>query len=107
MLLGTLRPSALATRAPKLHNAPMNSLPRVRLIFIVLAAALAGPTGCKRSGGAPGVAGPKPVAQGTLLATVTVAPLDRIVANVDALSRTLGLPFAGKDLLTTLAAQNG
>jgi hypothetical protein len=85
----------------------MNSSPRGFLAVVTFFAALAAASGCKRSGGPPGVQGPRPAAPGTLLATVTVAPLDRIVANVDALSRTLGLPFAGKDLLTTLAAQNG
>jgi hypothetical protein len=41
-----------------------------------------------------------------LLASVSVAPLDRITGDVDGLSGALGLPFAGKDLLTMLAAQH-
>src|SRR5438093_13274528 len=63
---------------------------------------------CKSSGGVPAVEGLRPAdeARATLLATVSVAPLDTITGDVDALARTLGLPFSGKDLLTNIAAQN-
>ena len=36
-----------------------------------------------------------------------MAPMDTILARVDALAHTLELPFAGKDFVTMLAAQNG
>ncbi len=66
------------------------------------------PAGCKRSGGPPAVAGIRPAddVRGGLLATVTVSSLDRALGDVDGLARKLQLPFSGKDLMTTLAAQN-
>jgi hypothetical protein len=48
---------------------------------------------------------PASASRAALLATVTIAPLDTVAGHVDTLSRTLGLPFSGKDLLTTLTAQ--
>ena len=76
------------------------------LARLLLAAALALATACTR-GNAPAIEGVRPASESraALLATVTVAPLDAIAGHVDALSRTLGLPFTGKDLLTTLTAQ--
>jgi hypothetical protein len=63
---------------------------------------------CKSTGGAPPVEGVRPAdeSRSSLLASVTIAPLDELTGNIDALSRTLGLPFAGKELVTMLAAQN-
>src|SRR2546423_12357926 len=104
---GRPRPAALAVEASSRHNARMLALPGPRWAnATILAVALSFLGACKKSGNLPGINGPTPEARAGLLSTVTVAPLDGIVAHVDALSRALQLPFAGKDLLTTLAAQN-
>src|SRR5215210_7401373 len=102
---------ALAGAAARLHNAPMKSpalapaCRRVLLAALFLGAAAA----CKKSGGAPPIEGVRPAddMRPALVATASFAPLDTISAHVDSLSRTLGLPFAGADLVTMLAAQNG
>jgi hypothetical protein len=75
-------------------------------LALLLALALAA-SSCKTSGGLPPVEGIRSAgdARPSLLASVSIAPLDRITGDVDGLSRALGLPFAGKDLLTMLAAQ--
>jgi hypothetical protein len=72
-----------------------------------LLAAIVPVVACARSGGAPGIEGVRPAndSRASLLATVTVAAPDTVIGHVDALSRTLGLPFTGKDLATTLTAQ--
>jgi hypothetical protein len=79
--------------------------PRLAALSLLVLAAVAA---CKSSGGLPPVAGIRTAADARpgLLATLSVAPLDRITGDVDGLSRALGLPFAGKDLLTMLAAQH-
>jgi hypothetical protein len=80
---------------------------RVRLLFCSIALAVAA-SSCKSSGGTPPIEGVRAAdeARPGLLASLTLAPLDRITGDVDGLSRALGLPFQGKDLLTMLAAQH-
>jgi hypothetical protein len=81
----------------------------LRLLMVLSLAGLVGAgLSCKSSGGTPAIEGVRSAEEGRagLLASVAIAPLDRIIGNVDALSRTLGLPFTGKDLVTMLAAQN-
>src|SRR5205814_7000119 len=99
-----LTSAALAAGGPPPHNPPMLSTRLAPLSLLACTAVLS----CKSTGGLPPVEGIRSAAQARagLLATVTVAPLDRISGDVDGLSRTLGLPFAGKDLLTMLAAQH-
>jgi hypothetical protein len=82
--------------------------PRPRSLRLLLCLALAAAGSCKSSGPLPPIEGVRSAADGrsSLLATISVAPLDQISGDVDSLSRTLGLPFAGKDLLSMLAAQN-
>jgi hypothetical protein len=84
----------------------MLPVPR-RPLVLALAATLSLAAACKKSGNAPAIEGVRPAAEASagLLATVTLAPLQGITSHVDALSHTLGLPFTGKDLLTTLTAQ--
>jgi hypothetical protein len=83
----------------------MRPMRQPRLAALLLVAAVAA---CKSSGGLPSVEGIRSAsdARANLLASVSVAPLDRITGHVDGLSRALGLPFQGKDLLTMLAAQH-
>jgi hypothetical protein len=94
---------ALAAGPPSPHNARMRRSPLASLLPILGLAAL---LSCQASGGLPPVEGMRPAAEARsgLLATLSVAPLDRITGDVDGLSRALGLPFTGKDLLITLAA---
>jgi hypothetical protein len=87
--------------------------PRLPLLTLVTLVASAGAgavvsPGCRSAGGLPPIGGAQSAdrARPYLIASVAIAPLDQITGDVDGLSRTLGLPFAGKDLLTTLAAQN-
>jgi hypothetical protein len=77
-----------------------------RLLFLWLVTLAA--SGCKSTGGLPPIEGVRPAddARASLLASVSIAPVDALVGDVDGLSRTLGLPFAGKDLVTMLAAQS-
>jgi hypothetical protein len=74
---------------------------------LLLVGTLVAGAACTKAGNAPAIEGVRPASESraALLATITIAPPDTIVGHVDALSRTLGLPFTGKDLLTTLTAQ--
>src|SRR3954453_7371828 len=96
---------ALAAGPPPPHNAPMFQ-PRFAALLSILA--LVSSSSCKSSGGLPAAQGLRSPADAPpgLLAPMAVAPLDRISGDVDGLSRTLGLPFTGKDLLSMLAAQH-
>lgn len=78
--------------------------PRLAPILLALAAFV---TSCRSTGGLPPIEGIRTASEArpSLLASATVAPLERISGDVDGLSRALGLPFTGKDLLTMLAAQ--
>ena len=64
--------------------------------------------GCKKTVPGPPVEGLRPAEQErpNLVATVTLAPLDRTMGKVNTLSQKLSLPFAGKDLITMFTAQN-
>jgi hypothetical protein len=97
--------AALAAGGSPPHNAPMLQPRHAPLLSIL---ALAAVSSCQSSGGLPPVEGIRSAsdARPGLLASVSVAPLDRITGDVDGLSRGLGLPFAGKDLLTMLFAQH-
>jgi hypothetical protein len=74
--------------------------------LLVLAAMLAAGS-CRKSSNVPAIEGVRPAGESRagLLAVVTVAPVETISGRVDALSRILGLPFTGKDLLATVTAQ--
>jgi hypothetical protein len=99
---------ALAVGGPRPHNARMLDHRFARLRALSFALAIFAPLACKSAGGVAPIEGVRPAdeVRPALLATVTVAPLDRIVGDVDGLAHVLGLPFTGKDLLSMLAAQN-
>src|SRR3954469_9216691 len=90
----------------------MNSLscsrPRA-VVLPLLALTLLAISSCKTAGGTRGIEGLRPAAESrpALIASIAMAPMDTILARVDALAHTLELPFAGKDFVTMLAAQNG
>src|SRR3954453_15189480 len=89
----------------------MNSLSRHRLrpLLPLLSLPALAVSSCKTAGGTRGVDGLRPAAESrpAMIASVAIAPLDAILARVDALAHTLELPFAGKDFVTMLASQNG
>jgi len=74
-----------------------------------LLALLAGTTlGCNKSGTAPGITTVRPTdrERGNLLLAITIGPPQRILDKVEALARKLELPFSGKEVASTIAAQN-
>jgi hypothetical protein len=95
--------TAMAVPPPNLHNPPMSHCRAGALVLVLLSAA------CRKEGSGPPVEGVRPAEESRphLIMSISVAPLDRTTAHVDALARTLGLPFAGKDLLTMLSANHG
>lgn len=86
-----------------IHLCPVR--PSRLLVVLIALAGAAG--GCKSAGVLPPIEGVRTAEQArpTLLASLSVAPVDRVSGDVDTLARTLGLPFAGKELLSMLAAQ--